>query len=161
DASGPRGFLHHALRLQETPIELMPATEALYTHFTGVRRWDGVHTNLEAPPYPVDDAAVHHVFDGGWIWVLRFASGLVSAGVAAGPACARTLRLSEGEPGWNRLLQRFPTVGAQFARAWRTIPFVYRSCLPFRSGSAAGPAWALMPSAAAFVDPLLSTGFPL
>ncbi len=33
--------------------------------------------------------------------------------------------------------------------------------MPFRSGAAAGPGWSMLPSAAAFVDPLLSTGFPL
>ena len=37
----------------------------------------------ERPPYPPDDAALHHVFEGGWIWVLRFRSGIVSAGVIA------------------------------------------------------------------------------
>ncbi len=40
-------------------------------------------------------------------------------------------------------------------------PFVHARPLPFRSGVAAGPGWALLPSSAAFVDPLLSTGFPL
>ena len=38
DATGPRGFLHRALSLQEAPFENFPATQALYTHFTGVRR---------------------------------------------------------------------------------------------------------------------------
>ena len=44
DASGPRGFLHHALGLRELPLESMPATEGLYTHFTGVRRWDSLRS---------------------------------------------------------------------------------------------------------------------
>jgi FADH2 O2-dependent halogenase len=33
--------------------------------------------------------------------------------------------------------------------------------LAYRARTAAGPGWALLPSAAAFVDPLFSTGFPL
>jgi tetracycline 7-halogenase / FADH2 O2-dependent halogenase len=33
--------------------------------------------------------------------------------------------------------------------------------LPYRCKFSAGPGWALLPSAAAFVDPLFSTGFPL
>src|SRR4029077_7931113 len=131
DASGPRGFLHHALRLQETPIELMPATEALYTHFTGVRRWDGVHTNLETPPYPVDDAAVHHVFDGGWIWVLRFNNGITSAGGAATDAMAQELKFAEGAPAWQRLLHRLPTVREQFADAQVQFDFVHARRLAF------------------------------
>lgn len=163
DASGPGGFLHHALALPESEFPGLPETESLFAHFEGVARIDemGIFPTTDAPPYPVDDAAVHHVFDGGWVWVLRFANGLVSAGVAATPELARELRLFDGAPAWDRLLARFPTIRDQFAGARSTIPFVYRRRLPFRGASAAGPGWALLPSAAAFVDPLLSTGFPL
>ena len=121
----------------------------------------GIVAPESAPPYPVDDAALHHVFAGGWVWVLRFRNGIVSAGVAAEPRLARELRLEEGAPAWERLLERFPTVGAQFLGARAETSFVHRAHLPFRSDAAAGDGWALLPSAAAFVDPLLSTGFPL
>ena len=163
DASGPGGFLHRALRLPSDRFADLPATSGLYTHFSGVRRLDDMDTfrSQRPPPYPVDDAAVHHVFEGGWIWVLRFANGVTSAGVAATPTLARELRLDEGPRAWDRLLERLPTVQAQFAGARPLLPFIHRAPLPFRSGKAAGENWALLPSAAAFVDPLLSTGFPL
>ena len=35
DATGPRGFLHRTLRLEESPLPGLPATESLYSHFTG------------------------------------------------------------------------------------------------------------------------------
>ena len=38
DATGPRGFLHRTLRLEESPLPGLPATESLYSHFTGVTR---------------------------------------------------------------------------------------------------------------------------
>ncbi len=163
DATGPNGFLQRALQIPASPFAAMPATEGLWAHFTGVRRLDETAPpgGPDAPPYPVDDAAVHHVFAGGWIWVLRFASGVTSAGVAAEPALGNELRLSDGAPAWDRLLERYPTVRAQFSDAHPATSFVHRPGLPFRSAAAAGAAWALMPSAAAFVDPLLSTGFPL
>ena len=163
DASGPGGFLYRQLRLPASRFPEMPATEGLYAHFEGVRRLDamGLVPAQSAPPYPVDDAALHHVFDGGWIWVLRFDNGIVSAGVAAEPQLARELRLDEGAPAWERLLGRFPTIRAQFEGSRRVTPFTHRTTLPFRSDTAAGDAWAHLPSAAAFVDPLLSTGFPL
>jgi len=158
DATGPRGFLHKAFGLREIALADFPPTEALYTHFSGVRRIDEIQPDpsAEIPPYPVDDAAVHHVFDGGWIWVLRFANGITSAGVAA----AR-LDLSEGAPAWNRLIERLPTVRDQFTTAVAERPFIYAPRLSFRSSAIAGERWALLPSAAGFVDPLLSTGFPL
>src|SRR3989442_1166979 len=71
DASGPRGFLHRALRLPEASFEIFPPTQALYSHFTDVKRWEEFAAGSfmpsapEEPPYPVDAAAVHHVFDGG------------------------------------------------------------------------------------------------
>ena len=163
DASGPRGFLHRALGLQDSSFPCMPRTEALYTHFERVERLENlrVFSSSAAPPYPVDDAAVHHVFDGGWVWVLRFGNGLVSAGIAAEPRLADELRLKEGEAAWGRLLARFPSIADQFAGARATRPFVHASRLAFRSSGAAGPGWTMLPSSAAFIDPILSTGFPL
>lgn len=162
DASGPRGALSRLLRLPEARFPGLPATQALFTHFTGVERFARVAGNAgEAPPYPPDDAALHHVFEGGWMWVLRFDSGITSAGFALQADLAAKLALEEGAGGWLRLMQRFPSVARQFERAEPILPFVHALRLPYRCGRVAGAGWALLPSAAAFVDPLFSTGFPL
>ena len=63
--------------------------------FDDSTRW-GFPGGSEIPPYPIDDAAVHHVFPGGWIWILRFSNGLTSAGVAASDALADARRLRPG-----------------------------------------------------------------
>ena len=65
DASGPRGFLHRLLGLAEAPTAWLPPTEGLYTHFEGVARWDDAVRPEAGVPYPVDAAALHHVFPGG------------------------------------------------------------------------------------------------
>jgi tetracycline 7-halogenase / FADH2 O2-dependent halogenase len=161
DASGPRGFLHGALRLGEQARRWLPPTQGLYTHFTEVERWDRLHDTTEAPPYPIDDAALHHVFPGGWIWILRFNNGITSAGAALTDPLAVSLRASEGEPAWRRLLALLPSVGDQFQSARATLPFIYSPRVAFRSARVAGQNWALLPSAAGVIDPLLSTGFPL
>jgi tetracycline 7-halogenase / FADH2 O2-dependent halogenase len=162
DATGPRGFLHHALRLPELPIPDMPPTQALYSHFSHVGRLGDINPALgEQPPYPVDDAAVHHVFDGGWIWVLQFNNGVTSAGVAATADAAQRLQLGDGADAWYRLLSLIPNLQQQFAAAKTLRPFVHVPRLSFRSGAVAGDRWVLLPSAAGFVDPLLSTGFAL
>jgi FADH2 O2-dependent halogenase len=160
DATGPRGFLHRAFALPELPLPAFPQTQGLFTHFRGVGRLDDL-LDCAGAPYSVDDAAVHHVFDGGWIWVLRFRGGVTSAGVAAVDSLATRFRFSDGAPAWERLLQCLPTVADQFAAAVTDRPFIYAPRLAFRSGAVAGNRWALLPSAAGFVDPLLSTGFPL
>jgi len=184
DATGPRGFLSRALGIAERPFQGYPATQALFSHFTGVARCDempdfaGAGSRIghagaagddagadDAPPYPIDDAALHHVFDGGWMWVLRFGNGVTSAGVAVTDAFARDLRLGDGDAdgarAWARLLGRYPTIAAQFDGAEPTREFSHMPRVSYRADAAAGRRWALLPSAAAFVDPLFSTGFPL
>lgn len=161
DATGPRGCLHRALQLPEAPLRWLPPTAGIYSHFEGVGRWDGINAATGAPPYPPDDAALHHVFPGGWIWILRFNNGLTSAGAALTSPVAARIGIDEGPAGWARLLATLPSVREQFAEARAAIPFTVSNRLAFRSGRAAGHNWALLPSAAGVIDPLLSTGFPL
>jgi len=147
DASGPRGFLARALQLDAPPLRWLPPTHGLYTHFENVARWDPAGVG----PYPPDNAALHHVFPGGWIWVLRFNNGVTSAGAAL------LMRTSS----WDDLLASLPSVRDQFANARPVHPWVRSAPLAFRTTKVCGTNWALLPSASGVIDPLLSTGFPL
>ena len=158
DVTGPRGCLHRLLRIPEASTPDYPATQALYSHFSGVEALPFAYSD---PPYPIEDAAVHHVFDGGWVWMLHFNNGITSAGITATDALAERLVFPEGASAWMRLLKLIPPLAQQFANAQATLPFTYLPRLPFRSARIVGERWALLPSAAGFVDPLLSTGFPL
>ncbi len=162
DATGPRGFLHRALGLPEKTFAAFPSTQGLFSHFQNV---GALPENFSAPgstpPYPPEQAAVHHVFPGGWIWVLKFNNGITSAGVAATDAVANELHFNTGEPAWRKLLERLPSLTEIFKSANAVMPFIHSPRLSFQSGVVAGSRWALLPSAAGFVDPLLSTGFPL
>ena len=163
DATGPRGCLHRLLGLRQRDFLHYPETKALYSHFSGVERAEEkCHAQKQdCPPYPIEDAAVHHVFDGGWVWLLHFNNGITSAGVAATEAMAHALRLTEAQPAWARLLELIPSLASQFRNARPVFPFTHLPRLSFRSATIVGERWALLPSAAGFVDPLLSTGFPL
>lgn len=163
DATGPRGCLHRLLELNETCFAGYPPTQALYSHFTGVTRAPQLGPARDGAllPYPPEDAAVHHIFDGGWVWLLHFNNGVASAGVAATDALAKELRLADGQPAWTRLLARIPALADQFSSADSVLPFKHLPQLSFRSSTVVGERWALLPSAAGFLDPLLSTGFPL
>jgi FADH2 O2-dependent halogenase len=168
DASGPRGFLSKVLAIDNRGFGGYPETQALFSHFTDVARCDQLEDfrvpNSESRipvPYAVDDAALHHVFDGGWMWVLRFGNGVTSAGVAVEDWLAEDLKLAEGEPAWQRLLARYPSIAAQFADARPIRSFTWMPRLAYRAAQAAGERWAMLPSAAAFIDPLFSTGIPL
>jgi len=173
DATGPRGLLSKVLDIPEDPFPNYPKTQTLFSHFTGVRRCetmaDFAYAAIDSvPPYPVDDAALHHVFDGGWMWVLRFGNGVTSAGFAVDEDLAVELELpaaiegmAQKERAWHNFLHRFPSIGEQFADAKPIVPFAFSSRLSYRAKQMTGDHWAMLPSAAAFIDPLFSTGFPL
>lgn len=162
DATGPRGALSRLLCLPEGSFPALPPTQALFTHFAGVSRFASIAgTNSEAPPYPPDDAALHHLFDGGWVWVLRFENGITSAGCAVEEWLAEELLLGPDEAAWHRFLERFPSIREQFADAEPVLQFFHYPRLSYRCLQITGPGWVLLPSAAAFIDPLFSTGFPL
>jgi tetracycline 7-halogenase / FADH2 O2-dependent halogenase len=160
DASGPRGLLARALNLPAPPLRWLPPTQGLYTHFENVTRWD-LHRPDAARPYPADDAALHHVFPGGWIWMLRFNNGITSAGAALTDDAAARVSAQDGATAWGRLLDTLPSVREQFEQARAVQPWFHASRLAFRTTQVCGPGWALLPSAAGVIDPLLSTGFPL
>ena len=157
DASGAGGFLANFLRIPAHEFENFPKTHAVYAHFRNVPRLDQLKDFGDAePPYPPDDAAVHHVFEEGWVWVLRFNNSITSAGAAL-----KSFPTGTPEEIWNELLKRFPSLFRQFERAEAITPFYSIPQISFQRARAAGSDWALLPSATGFVDPLLSTGFAL
>ncbi len=171
DASGPHGFISRALQIRSVGFPGYPPTQALFSHFTAVARCEemsefaapdhGAPSGRERPPYPMDAAALHHVFDGGWMWVLRFGNGVTSAGIAVTDELAGELRLADGEAAWKRFLALYPSIASQFAGAAPTREFTWMPRMPWRAERASGPGWVMLPSAAGFVDPLFSTGIPL
>ncbi len=161
DASGPDGFLHRQLGLEAGHFQGLPATTGIWSHFTGVHRWETLFPGFQAAPFTPDDAALHHLFDGGWMWVLRFNNDVTSAGFALTPEAAASRWNEDPEAMWNGLMDRLPSVSEAFRSAARIQPFQRRSPLPFRSRSAIGPGWIQLPMAAGFIDPLFSTGFVL
>ena len=161
DASGPRGCLHRLLNLESAATAWLPHTQGLYSHFEDVELWDRLRPSDRVPPYPPDAAALHHVFPGGWIWMLRFNNGLTSAGAAITDPVAAAIAAETPAESWRKLLAMLPSVQEQFRDARAMLPFVHAPTLAFRSRQVAGSRWALLPSAAGVIDPLLSTGFPL
>src|SRR5204862_765870 len=79
---------------------------------------------------------------------------------SAGAALTGGVRL-QADRAWNDLLEKLPSVRDQFAGARAVAPWVQSPQLAFRTTRVVGPNWALLPSAAGVIDPLLSTGFPL
>jgi len=159
DASGPGGFLARHLPIER--IETEPRTTLVFGHFEGMADFADVAGGaaLPAGPYPDEQAAVHHILEEGWTYVLPFDHGTVSAGfVIAEPRAREELASLSPDQAWQRLLARYPTLRDQFAAARPARPIGKIPRLQHRLARASGDGWALLPHAYCFLSPLFSTG---
>ena len=160
EATGGRGPLQRSLGISRSRDQLRTRSSALFAHFRGVRRWEEILReqggSTDDHPFRCDEAALHHVCDEGWMWVLRFADERVSAGFVLPDS------LSPEEPiDWDTLLGRYPSIARQFEHATVVDPpgrIVRTGRLQHRARRIADAGWALLPSAAGFSGPVHSTG---
>ncbi len=162
DASGEGCFLAKQFGIGPHPAGLKTRSRALFSHFTNVARWEDLYTARGGlagdHPYRCDDAALHHVFEGGWMWVLRFDNGVTSAGFSLDPDRFPFDTRVSPETEWAAMMQRLPSVAEQFARVEAVVPFRQTGRMQRRLARSAGPNWVMLPNTAAFLDPLHSTG---
>jgi FADH2 O2-dependent halogenase len=162
DATGDGQAVGRALRLVPVaPTNLLARSRAIYSHFRGVPRWHDLLADTGATarhPFPCDAAALHHIIDHGWMWVLRFDNGITSAGFSLDPDVYPLRPEETPQAEWDRLLQAYPSLHRQFASAERVQPWVRTGRLQRRLTQAAGADWALLPHAAGFLDAWLSPG---
>jgi FADH2 O2-dependent halogenase len=159
DATGPAGALAEALGVAPDPRGFGTVSAFVGTHFTGVPPFREIASEAGAclgpGPYPDDWAAAHHLLDEGWLYMLRFDDGRVSAGVllegqhevAADPSSV-----------FETVVGRYPSLRACFTDARHVERWLHASRLQHRRQRASGERWALLPHTYAFVDPLFSTG---
>ena len=152
DASGGGGAVQRGLSLAPFPRAPVTRSSLVYGHFEGVRAFRDV-VGLEVGPYPDEWAAVHHVTADGWMYLLRFDDGLVSAGILSGE-----FGRADPETAWQAWLKRFPAIERQFAGATPVRDLAMAGPLQYRLAQAVGERWLLLPHAYGFVDPLYSTG---
>ena len=157
DGSGAGGFLAHVLsipsRLDDTGLD----TGLVFAHLDGV----GSFAELSPGPYPDEKAAVHHLLEEGWMYVLPFDHGVVSAGILLRREALESLeRSGTVAPAaiWETVLGRYPGLQRQFASATAVQPLARVSRVQRWLREAAGVDWALLPHTFAFVDPMFSTG---
>lgn len=161
DASGAGRFLGRHLPIPEAPAGARVETSLLYGHFEGALALTEAAPGLGLPgPYPDERAAVHHLLDEGWMYALRFDSGLLSAGIELPGGCtgAPADAARDPEGAFRRLASRYPTLAAQLGPARAVAPVRFVPRLQYRLARAAGPRWLLLPGAFAATGPLFSTG---
>lgn len=161
DASGPAAVVARALGASEAG-SVGAGPELVYGHFAGVEPFDqaaaSATARFESGPYPEGRAAVHHLLENGWVYVLPFDDGVVSAGVVRRDLHADGRENLAPDLLWREALAEAPSLAHSFRNA-RAVegPRVARG-IRRRLDRAAGERWAALPHVYAFNDPLFSTG---
>lgn len=164
DASGFRSPIAEKFGLRETPTRLQHHSRALFTHMVGVTPYeqtvaDGVHGN----PTKWSEGTLHHVFEGGWMWVIPFnnharaTNPLVSVGLNLDPRIHPKPDCTPAEE-FARFLARYPNIAEQFKDAKPVRDWVSTGRMQYSSKRTIGYRWCLTSHAAGFVDALFSRG---
>lgn len=165
DATGYRSVLANKFQLRENPTPLKHQSRSLFTHMLNVKPYDQIgdarsYHKLESPWH---EGTLHHLFEGGWLWVIPFnnipgsTNPLVSVGLNLDPRRFPKTGLS-GEEEFNLFLKRFPEIARQFEDARPAREWVVTDRLQYSSKASVGDRWCLMSHASGFVDPYYSRG---
>ncbi|NDZ79371.1 NAD(P)-binding protein [Streptomyces sp. SID10853] len=164
DGSGFRSPVAQKLGLRDEPTRARHHCRSLFTHMVGVTPFDdATAAQKHTQPVPWHQGTLHHVFKGGWLWVIPFDNHES----AVNPLCSVGLSLDERmypkpdsppEDEFGTFLQRFPEIAEQFRDARLARPWVSTDRLQYSASNTVGDRYCLTAHAAGFIDALYSRG---
>ena len=163
DATGRTSVLANHFGVREDTARFRTNSRTLFCHMSGVRRYDDVDTETRQPT-PWHEGTLHHLFDGGWMWVIPFdnhaesESDLVSIGLNLETAKFPSVPGRTPEKEWEDFLTSHPGIAPQFADARVEFGWVSTGRTQFSSSRTVGDRWIMMSHAAGAVDALFSRG---
>lgn len=120
DATGMKSVLAHRFNLRDDPESYKTNSRAIFTHMVNVKHYDevGAAPREYGLKYPMSQSTLHHVFEGGWMWVIPFNNHVD----AVNPLCSVGLVLNreihpetgmDAEEEFFAFINRHPAVARQ------------------------------------------------
>ena len=156
DSTGVRSVLGEELGLRDPEPRQRLHSCAMFTHMKGVKHFEDIVPGDMSHSWT--DGTLHHLFDGGWIYVIPFdnweggTNEVVSVGLAWDPA------RHNPKDFMSFLEEQLPSVAKQFADAEPVRPWIRTGRMQHSSSQSVGYRWALSAHASSFVDPMFSRG---
>jgi flavin-dependent dehydrogenase len=146
DASGRTTLIGSQLGLKGPVQGLTKAS--LWSYYQGGKRLDGLDAG---------ETTVFMIERRGWFWYIPLPNDIVSVGIVADPDY---LFRDNGdvEPAFLREVQSCAPLSARLGNATRTAPVRGIRQLAYRNRAFAGDGWVMIGDAAAFLDPIYSSG---
>ncbi|UED88036.1 NAD(P)/FAD-dependent oxidoreductase [Streptomyces profundus] len=165
DGSGFRSPVAERFGLREEPTRARHHSRSLFTHMVGVKPFDDCEAGGgHQQPNPWHHGTLHHVFDGGWLWVIPFdnhegaVSTLCSVGLTVDERVFPKPDDVPPQEEFETFLARFPQIAEQFTRARAVRPWVGTGRLQYSATRTVGERYCLTAHAAGFIDALYSRG---
>lgn len=164
DGSGYRSPVADKFGLRDVPTRARHHSRTLFTHMVGVTPFDdAAAAQSHKQPSPWHHGTLHHVFDGGWLWVIPFdnfdgaLSTLCSVGLTVDERVFPKPECTPQEE-FEAFLRRFPEIAEQFRAARAVRPWVSTGRLQYSASNTVGDRYTLTSHAAGFIDALYSRG---
>lgn len=141
-------------------------SRTIYTHMIDVPCFNNTGASQAAYhfPYPVSQGTLHHIFKGGWLWVIPFnnhpqaTNPLCSIGLQLDPRIYPQRNDLSPEAEFYEFIERFPSIKAQLKDAKPVRDWMRVERLQYSAHHIVGDRYALLAHAAGFIDPLYSKG---
>ena len=162
DASGHASFFAKKFDLRDTVPRLHTDTRSVFAHFSGVGRLDAALGDRNpAFHFARDGGTQHHCFKGGWAWVIPFDNGICSVGFQLLRSIHPHDSKVSPEAEIQGLLDRYHSMKAHLGDMQPIRRIISTGRVQFTSRTIIGDRFVLTPHAAAFIEPLFSTGLVL
>jgi flavin-dependent dehydrogenase len=147
DATGRDTMLASRMR-RKAPVAQLDKT-ALFTHYTGAFREEGIHEgNIQII-----------IFDHGWFWVIPFRGELTSVGAVCSAEWIKSRPKGESlDAFFDRTVECSSFAKEMLVGAVRKRPVLALADFSYRIDQLAGDGWLFVGDAGGFLDPLFSTG---
>jgi len=168
DASGHASFLAKKFGLRLDDPKMFTNTRSIFSHYKGVKFLDDFLPPNDEMGIIRDAGTMHHCFDGGWIWSIRFDNEITSVGITLDRERWPLDESITPEEEVQQIINRYPTVKQVLGEAEAVRPVIRTGRkhggtdrIQFSASKIVGDRFILAPHAAGFVDPLFSTGILL
>ncbi len=164
DASGMRSLLANKLGWRHR--DLKTHTRTIFTHMIDVPCYNetGASRSEFGHPFRLSEGTLHHVFRGGWLWVIPFnnharaTNPLCSVGLQLDPRIYPPQPDLTPQEEFDRIVYQFPAIAQQLQGARATRAWVRSDRLQYSAQHVVGDRFALLAHAVGFIDPLYSKG---
>ncbi|MCB9077020.1 MAG: tryptophan 7-halogenase [Anaerolineaceae bacterium] len=164
DAGGFRSILADKYDLRDRDVRTH--SRAIFTHMVNVPCYHEVSASKKTYglPFRVSEGTLHHVFEGGWLWVIPFdnhprsTNPLCSVGLMLDPRVYPLREELSAEEEFGAFLEMFPAIQTQFKSARAVREWTRTGRIQYSSKGVVGDRFCLLGHAAGFIDPLFSKG---